>query len=74
MTPAPRLAGRPGKRGGSGAGQGQGRKAHARGRKRPGAGREGTPAHDEGEEVQELTPRQVVAELDKYVIGQAAAK
>ena len=29
---------------------------------------------DDEDEVEELTPRQIVVELDKYVIGQAAAK
>src|SRR5213080_4073469 len=37
-----------------------------------------TPAPGEGEEflpaLDEMTPRQIVAELDKYIVGQAAAK
>ena len=42
-------------------------------------GKRTSPAHDavrptDGEEVLELTPREVVAELDKYVIGQGPAK
>src|SRR5437016_3970095 len=32
------------------------------------------PAAKEPEEVEELTPRQIVEELDKYVIGQKDAK
>ena len=44
-----------------------------------GRGKRQTPARepvrpDDKEEVAELTPGEVVAELDKYVIGQAAAK
>src|SRR6201996_7220061 len=31
-------------------------------------------AEDQELSLEELTPRQIVAELDKYVIGQAAAK
>ncbi len=47
-------------------------KARARG-KRPAPARDPVRPADE-DEVSELTPREVVAELDKYVIGQAAAK
>ncbi|MGB9415829.1 MAG: HslU--HslV peptidase ATPase subunit, partial [Acidobacteriaceae bacterium] len=31
-------------------------------------------AEDQGLALDELTPRQIVAELDKYVVGQSAAK
>ena len=38
----------------------------------------GAPAQSEGEEflpaLDEMTPREIVAELDKYIVGQAAAK
>src|SRR5499425_3676128 len=38
----------------------------------------GAPAGSEGEEflpaLDEMTPREIVAELDKYIVGQAAAK
>jgi ATP-dependent HslUV protease ATP-binding subunit HslU len=47
-------------------------KARTRG-KRQAPAREPVRPTDE-DEVSELTPREVVAELDKYVIGQAAAK
>jgi ATP-dependent HslUV protease ATP-binding subunit HslU len=35
-----------------------------------------TPAEegDEGPWIDELTPRQIVAELDKYIVGQSDAK
>ncbi len=68
---------RPGDRSGGAAGD---RKAprepskHARGR-RTGSSREPGPGpHAHEAEVEELTPRQIVAELDKYVIGQQPAK
>jgi ATP-dependent HslUV protease ATP-binding subunit HslU len=60
-----------GRHGGARSGPGS---AQKRGRsKRPTPARE--PARpDDKEDVAELTPGEVVAELDKYVIGQAAAK
>jgi len=60
-----------GRHGGTHSGSGS---AQKRGRgKRPTPAREPVRPDDK-EEVAELTPREVVAELDKYVIGQAAAK
>ena len=38
----------------------------------------GAPAEGQGEEIlpslDEMTPREIVAELDKYIVGQTAAK
>jgi ATP-dependent HslUV protease ATP-binding subunit HslU len=60
--------------GGRGGARSSGGAAAARAKgKRPSPAREPVRPGDD-DEVAELTPRQVVAELDKYVIGQAAAK
>ena len=48
--------------------------AEKRGTRGPGAAARDPVDPKEGGEVAELTPREIVAELDKYVIGQAAAK
>ena len=72
MNARPRLkSGAPGPTGPTGPHPGA-RKPRPRG-KRPAPPTRETPKKPE-DEVPELTPPQVVAELDKYVIGQAAAK
>ena len=50
------------------------RKPRPRGKRPAPPSRDAMPPDKEKEEVPELTPRQVVAELDKFVIGQADAK
>ena len=50
------------------------RKSRQRGKRPAPPSRDAMPPDKEKEEVPELTPRQVVAELDKFVIGQADAK